>query len=123
VRTGWIAVLVFAGAACAGCSSGSPSGSSASNAASELAISTNVVAVSSTNQLGEMVKWDATNKTRAPQLATCEVLVLNGSTQLGELGPLQLTVAAGATAEQYSEVTTLAGNGVGDTAQIVCQKG
>lgn len=70
-----------------------------------------------------MVKWDATNKTRAPQLVTCEVLVLNGSTQLGEFGPLQLTVAAGATAEQYSEVTTLAGNGVGDTAQIVCQKG
>jgi hypothetical protein len=79
--------------------------------------------VSSTNQLGEMVKWDATNKTGAPQLATCEVLVLNGSTQLGELGPLQLTVAAGATAEQYSEVTTLAGSGAGDTAQIVCQKG
>ena len=79
--------------------------------------------MSSTNQLGEMVKWDATNKTAAPQLATCEVLVLNGSMQLGELGPLQLTVAAGATAEQFSEVTTLAGSTAGDTAQIVCQKG
>jgi hypothetical protein len=79
--------------------------------------------VSSTSQLGEMVKWDATNKTTEPQLATCEVLVLNGSTQLGELGPLHLTVAAGATAEQYSEVTTLAGSTAGDTAQIVCQKG
>jgi hypothetical protein len=79
--------------------------------------------VSSTSQLGEMVKWDATNKTGMPQLATCEVLVLDGSMQLGELGPLQLTVAAGATAEQYSEVTTLAGSSAGDTAQIVCQKG
>ncbi len=79
--------------------------------------------MSSTDQLGEMVKWDAMNKTGAPQLATCEVLVLDGSMQLGELGPLQLTVAAGATAEQYSQVTTLAGNTAGDTAQIVCQKG
>jgi hypothetical protein len=70
-----------------------------------------------------MVKWDATNPTGEPQLATCEVLVLNGSTQLGELGPLQLTVAAGATAEQYSEVATLAGSTASDTAQIVCQKG
>jgi hypothetical protein len=32
-------------------------------------------------------------------------------------------VAAGATAEEFSEVTTLAGSGSGDTAQIVCQKG
>jgi hypothetical protein len=79
--------------------------------------------VSSTSQLGEMVKWDALNKTSTPQLATCEVLVLDGSMQLGELGPLQLTVAGGATAEQYSEVTTLAGSTTGDTAQIVCQKG
>jgi hypothetical protein len=77
--------------------------------------------VSSTSQLGDMVKWDATNKTGEPQLATCEVLVLHGSMQLGELGPFQLTVAAGATAEQYSEVTTLAGSTAGDTAQIVCQ--
>jgi hypothetical protein len=70
-----------------------------------------------------MVKWDATNKTGEPQLATCEVLVLNGSMQLGELGPLQLTVAAGATAKQYSEVTPLAGSAGGDTAQVVCQNG
>ncbi len=68
-----------------------------------------------------MVMWTATNKTKQPQLATCEVLVVNGSTQLGELGPLQLAVAAGATAEQYSQVTTLAGSGPHDTAQIVCQ--
>lgn len=64
-----------------------------------------------------------TNKTRQPQLVTCEVLVLNGSTQLGELGRVQLAVAAGATAEQFSEVTTLAGSNAADTAQIVCQKG
>jgi hypothetical protein len=82
-----------------------------------------VVSVSATSQLGDMVRWNATNKTGAPQLAKCEVLVLHGSMQLGELGPLQLTVAAGATAEQYSQVTTLAGSTPGDTAQIVCQKG
>ena len=79
--------------------------------------------MTSASQLGDTVKWDATNDTAVAQLATCEVLVLNGSTQLGELGPIQLTVAAGATAEQYSEVTTLAGSTAGDTAQIVCQKG
>jgi hypothetical protein len=90
---------------------------------SRLGIRTNVVSVSSTSQLGDIVKWDATNETGEPQLATCEVLVLKGSMQLGELGPLQLTVAAGATAEQYSEVTILAGSTAGDTAQIVCQKG
>ena len=70
-----------------------------------------------------MVKWNATNKTGQPQLATCEVLVLHGSTQLGDYGPVQITVAAGATAEEYSEVTTLAGSGADDTAQIACQKG
>jgi hypothetical protein len=70
-----------------------------------------------------MVRWNVVNKTDQPQLATCEVLVLNGSTQLGEFGPVQLAVAAGATAEQFSEVTTLAGSSAGDTAQIVCQKG
>jgi len=123
VRTGWVALLVLTASACAGCSTSSPEGTSTSNSTSRPAISTNVVSVSSTSQLGEMVKWDATNKTTEPQLATCEVLVLNGSTQLGELGPLHLTVAAGATAEQYSEVTTLAGSTAGDTAQIVCQKG
>ena len=64
-----------------------------------------------------------TNKTGQPQLATCEVLVVKGSTQLGDFGPVQLAVAAGATAEEYSEVTTLAGSGAGDTAQIVCQQG
>jgi hypothetical protein len=70
-----------------------------------------------------MVRWNVTNKTGQPQLATCEVLVLKGSTQLGEFGPVQLAVAAGATAEQFSEVTTLAGSNAGDTAQIVCQNG
>jgi hypothetical protein len=69
-----------------------------------------------------MVKWQLKNKTTQPQLVTCEVLVLHGSTQLGELGPLQLAVAAGATAEQFSEVTTLAGNEAGDTAQVLCQR-
>ncbi len=70
-----------------------------------------------------MVTWNATNKTGRAQLATCEVLVLHGKTQLGDYGPVQLTVAAGATAEEFSEVTTLAGSSAGDTAQIVCQKG
>ncbi len=82
-----------------------------------------VVSVNPTSQLSEMVMWDATNKTGQPQLATCEVLVLHGSTQLGDYGPVQLAVAAGATAEEFSEVTTLAGSSAGDTAQIVCQKG
>ncbi|MBV8462407.1 MAG: hypothetical protein JO368_03880 [Acidimicrobiales bacterium] len=76
-----------------------------------------------TSQLSEMVTWHATNKTDHPEFATCEVLVLNGSTQLGDDGPLPLAVAAGATAEEYSEVTTLAGSGAGDTAQVVCQPG
>ncbi len=70
-----------------------------------------------------MVKWNMTNKTNQPQFATCVVLVLNGSRQLGDYGPVQLAVAAGATAEQFSEVTTLAGSNAGDTAQIVCRKG
>ena len=56
------------------------------------------------------------------QLATCEVLVLHGSMQLGELGPLQLTAAAGATAEQYSQVTTLTGSNASDIAQIVSRR-
>jgi hypothetical protein len=68
-----------------------------------------------------MVKWNMTDKTRQPQLVTCEVLVLDGSTQLGDYGPVQLAVAAGATAEEFSEVNTLAGSSAGDTAQIVCQ--
>ena len=67
--------------------------------------------------------WNATNKTGQAQFATCEVLVLKGSTQLGNFGPVQLAVAAGATAKEYSEVTTLAGSSAGNTAQIVCQKG
>ncbi len=82
-----------------------------------------VTSVSSTSQLSDMVKWQLTNKTAQPQLVTCEVLVLTGSTQLGELGPMHLAVAAGATAEQFSEVTTLAGSGASDTAQVLCQKG
>jgi hypothetical protein len=69
-----------------------------------------------------MVKWQLTNKTSQPQLVTCEVLVLIGSTQLGEFGPTQLAVAAGATAKQFSEVTTLAGSSAGDKAQVLCQK-
>gem|GEM_PF-6764449 len=76
-----------------------------------------------TSQLSDMVMWNVTNKTGQPQFATCEVLVLHGSTQLGDYGPVQLAVAAGATAEQFSEITTLAGSSAGDTAQIVCQKG
>ncbi len=79
--------------------------------------------MSTTSQLSDMVRWNATNGTSTPQLATCEVLVLNGSMQLGDYGPVQITVAAGATAEEYSEVTTLAGSSAGDRAQIVCQKG
>jgi hypothetical protein len=63
------------------------------------------------------------NTSGQPQIVTCEVLVLNGSTQLGQYGPEHLAVAAGATAEEFSEVTTLAGSGTGDTAQVLCQKG
>jgi hypothetical protein len=63
-----------------------------------------------------------TNKTGQAQLVTCEVLVLNGSTQLGDYGPEPSAVAAGATAEEFSEVSTLAGSSAGDTAQIVFQK-
>jgi hypothetical protein len=70
-----------------------------------------------------MVEWTATNKTATAQLATCEVLVLKGSTQFGDYGPTQIAVAAGATAEEYSEVDVQTGAGTGDTAQIVCQKG
>jgi hypothetical protein len=40
-----------------------------------------------------------------------------------ERGKLREGVAADATAEEFSEVTTLAGSSAGDTAQIVCQKG
>ena len=86
-------------------------------------MSTKVGSVDPSSQLGDEVTWSMTNKTHRPQLVTCEVLVLNGSTQLGDYGPVQLAVAAGATAEQFSQVTTLAGSSAGDTAQIVCQKG
>ncbi len=125
VRTGGqVALAIVALCLCAGCSrdSGpsSPDVSTGSNASPS--VSTSVTSVSSTSQLSDMVKWQLTNKTTQPQLVTCEVLVLNGSTQLGELGPLQLAVAAGATAEQFSEVTTLAGSTASDTAQVLCQK-
>lgn len=86
-------------------------------------MSTKVVSVVPSSQLGDEVTWSVTNKTGQAQLATCEVLVLQGSTQLGDYGPVQLVVAAGATAEEFSQVTTLAGSSAGDTAQIVCQKG
>jgi hypothetical protein len=59
-------------------------------------------------------------KTDGPQLATCEALVLHLSMQLGEFGPVQLTVAAGAIAKQFSEVTTVAGSTAGDTADEFC---
>ncbi len=48
--------------------------------------------------------------------------MLDRSTQLGDYGPVQLALAAGATAEEFSEVSTLTGNSADDTAQIVCQK-
>jgi hypothetical protein len=109
---------------CAGCSEGSTNGTStASQSNSAPALKTVVVSVSSTSQLSDMVKWNATNGTDQTQLATCAVLVLNGKNQLGQYGPVEVVVAAGATAEEFSEVTTLAGSGSGDTAQIVCQKG
>jgi hypothetical protein len=124
VRIGRLAFVVMALCACAGCSRDSVGQTSSStSSSSDPAIRTNVVSVNTTSQLSEMVKWDMTNETRQPQLATCEVLVLSGSTQLGQYGPVQLAVAADATAEQFSEVTTLAGSGAGDTAQILCQKG
>jgi len=40
-----------------------------------------------------------------------------------DYGPVQLAVAAGATAEESSEVNTLAGSSAADTAQIVSRKG
>jgi hypothetical protein len=120
----WQKVLaVVAVATCAGCASNPPeqSGSPSTETASGSALQTHVVSVSSTSTLSEMVRWNATNPTGQTQLATCEVLVLHGSTQLGDSGPLQIAVAAGATAEQFSEVTTLAGSNAGDRAQIACQ--
>jgi len=124
VRTGRVALVLVALCLCAGCSKDSQSGSSASmGSITRPAVSASVTSVSSTSQLSDMVKWQLTNKTAQPQLVTCEVLVLTGSTQLGELGPMHLAVAAGATAEQFSEVTTLAGSGASDTAQVLCQKG
>jgi len=124
VRALKVVLVLVAVCACAGCSTGAQSQPGTSSHVSPgLGLTTRVVSVSSTSQLSDMVKWDAINRTRVPQLATCEVLVLNGSTQVGDYGPVQIVVAAGATAEEYSEVTTLAGSAVGDTAQIVCQKG
>jgi hypothetical protein len=119
MRTGRLALVIAGLSVCAGCSTGSPS--SSANSAS--AVSTRIVSVSATSQLSQMVKWDLTNTTHVPQLVTCEVLVLNGSTQLGDYGPVPLAVAGGATAEEFSEVSTLAGSSSGDTAQVVCQKG
>ena len=121
MRTGRLALAVLGLCVCAGCSNGaSGSGGSANSAP---AVSTRVISLSTTSQLSDMVKWDLTNKAGHPQLVTCEVLVLNGSTQLGQYGPVPLAVAAGATAEEFSEVSTLAGSGAGDTAQVVCQNG
>ncbi len=119
-----ILVFVVAGLI-AGCSSSSQPRPSASRSPTSPGpgLTTRVVSVTSTSQLSDNVKWLATNKTSQVQLATCEVLVLNGSTQLGEFGPTRIAVAAGATAEQFSDVTTLAGSEPGDTAQIACQKG
>jgi hypothetical protein len=124
VRALKLVLVITALCACAGCSSSSQSQPGTSSSSSPgSALSTTVVSVRATSQLSEMVRWNATNGTTSPQLATCEVLVLNGKTQLGDYGPVQVVVAAGATAEEYSEVTTLAGNSAGDQAQIVCQKG
>lgn len=115
-----MALAVVGLCVCAGCSTGSQGPSASAGTAD---VSTRIVSVSTTSQLSEMVKWDLTNKANQPQLVTCEVLVLTGSTQLGEYGPASMAVAGGATAEEFSEVSTLAGNGGGDTAQVVCQKG
>lgn len=125
VRTGGqVALAIVVLCLCAGCSTdtGPSSSSGSTDSTASPSVSTSVTSVSATSQLSDMVKWQLTNKTAQPQLVTCEVLVLNGSTQLGELGPLQLAVAAGATAEQFSEVTTLAGSTASDTAQVLCQK-
>jgi hypothetical protein len=118
MRTGRLALVVAGLCVCAGCSSGTPT-----SANSAPAVTTKIVSVNETSQLSQMVKWDLTNKTSDPQLVNCEVLVLNGSTQLGDYGPEPLAVAGGATAEEFSEVSTLAGSSAGDTAQVVCQKG
>lgn len=74
-------------------------------------------------QISDAVTWTVTNRTSQPQEANCQVLVLNGSTQIGDYGPVQFTVAAKATAEEFSQVETLSGSSAGDTAQIACQKG
>ena len=82
-----------------------------------------MLSVTSTSQLSDNVKWQLVNSTAKPQFVRCTVVVLHGSTQLGDEGPLELAVAAGATAEEFSEVTTLAGSGSGDTAQVLCRNG
>jgi hypothetical protein len=122
----WQKVMAVAAvAACAGCTSNPPeqSGSPSTDTASGSALRTHVVSVNSTSTLSATVRWNVTNPTGHTQLATCEVMVLHGSTQLGDSYPLQIAVAAGATAEQFSEVTTLAGSNAGDGAQVACQKG
>ena len=118
-----MALVILGLCVCAGCSSGAPSASTSTGPNPVADVSTRVVSVSATSQLSQMVKWDMTNKSDQAQLVTCEVLVLNGTTQLGQYGPAALAVAGGATAEEFSEVSTLAGSSSGDTAQIACQKG
>jgi hypothetical protein len=123
VRTGRLALVVVGLCVCAGCSSGAPSTVASTGPNPVPDVSTRVISVSATSQLSQMVKWDLANKSDEAQLVTCEVLVLNGTTQLGQYGPEPLAVAGGATAEEFSEVSTLAGSTPGDTAQIACQKG
>ena len=116
--------VILAACACAGCSTSTPGATGTSGSSTSApAVSTKIVSVDPSSQLGDEVTWTVTNKTQQPQLATCEVLVLDGSTQLGDYGPVQLAVAAGATAEEFSQVTTLAGSSARDVAQVVCQKG
>jgi hypothetical protein len=123
VRISWVVLVLVVVSACAGCTSSQNPTSTPTSSSSAPALSTKIVSVNPTSQLSDMVTWNVTNQTGQPQLATCEVLVLNGSTQLGDYGPVQVAVAAHATAEQFSEVTTLAGSSAGNTAQILCQKG
>lgn len=123
VRVTMLVLVILGVCACAGCSTSTPGSTGSASSASAPAVSTKIVSVDPSSQLGDEVTWTVTNKTHQAQLATCEVLVLDGSTQLGDYGPVQLAVAAGATAEEYSQVTTLAGSSTHDVAQVVCQKG
>ena len=86
-------------------------------------MSASVVSVIPSSIVSDAVTWDLTNNTNQPQLATCEIFLLNGSTQIGTYGPVQIPVAGGASAREFAQVDTLSGTTESDSAQIFCRKG